>query len=369
MADAKLKLADEIERIHNNRKRPDFNEWEFSRGEIDLIVSALRAPAAPIEIAGQRIRGADYPRNISELEPDGTRRESNAVDSEGSGRGEVRGRDQVFASGTERSERAVRAEEQERDEVKPNAAPTEPGATPQASVVDVPTPATSEPGEAGLAPGRDPAVPESPTPSDLVKRLLEDIETCANVLDFMGGDDNESCAAELRQRGKEAADRIEQLEGERDKATIMLQNACDRDWKDETFWQTVNIAANAIYWRGQRAEKAERELAESEGVEGRCAIGHNKKFTYELGGETGCVACEREKAERERNEWKDRAKSSEHNFGVIHDELAESQKDAERYRWLCDGNGYFMEEEGLCGYGNDKADADAAIDAATKKEG
>ena len=40
------------------------------------------------------------------------------------------------------------------------------------------------------------------------------------------------------------------------------------------------------------------------------------------------------------------------------------QKDAARYRWLCDGNGYFMEEEMLCGHGNDKPMADVAIDYA-----
>ena len=39
-------------------------------------------------------------------------------------------------------------------------ASTESGKTPQASVVDAPTLATSEPSEAGLAPGHEPAVPE-----------------------------------------------------------------------------------------------------------------------------------------------------------------------------------------------------------------
>ena len=38
--------------------------------------------------------------------------------------------------------------------------------------------------------------------------------------------------------------------------------------------------------------------------------------------------------------------------------------DAQRYEWLCDGNGYFMEEEMICGHGNEKARADAAIDSA-----
>lgn len=49
---------------------------------------------------------------------------------------------------------------------------------------------------------------------------------------------------------------------------------------------------------------------------------------------------------------------------VLLDALQAAQKDAERYRWLCDGNGYFLEEEMLCGYENEKQEADDAIDAA-----
>lgn len=45
---------------------------------------------------------------------------------------------------------------------------------------------------------------------------------------------------------------------------------------------------------------------------------------------------------------------------------SDDTKDAARYRWLCDGHGYFMEEEMLCGHGNDKAAADAAIDGAMR---
>ena len=45
-------------------------------------------------------------------------------------------------------------------------------------------------------------------------------------------------------------------------------------------------------------------------------------------------------------------------------ERAELKMDAERYRWLCNGNGYFMEENMLCHLSNDKSEADAAIDAA-----
>ncbi|CPF47814.1 hypothetical protein [Burkholderia pseudomallei] len=41
----------------------------------------------------------------------------------------------------------------------------------------------------------------------------------------------------------------------------------------------------------------------------------------------------------------------------------DDRRDAERYRWLCDGNGYFLEEQALCGHWNQKEEADAAIDA------
>ena len=52
-----------------------------------------------------------------------------------------------------------------------------------------------------------------------------------------------------------------------------------------------------------------------------------------------------------------------HEIRGLKDRLALSEPDAERYRWLCDGNGYFMEENGLCGHGPEKEKADAAIDA------
>lgn len=44
------------------------------------------------------------------------------------------------------------------------------------------------------------------------------------------------------------------------------------------------------------------------------------------------------------------------------------RKDAGRYHWLCNGNGYFMEENGLCGHTPDKAKADAEIDEAMAQE-
>lgn len=54
---------------------------------------------------------------------------------------------------------------------------------------------------------------------------------------------------------------------------------------------------------------------------------------------------------------------------AMRSEAEATRKDADRYRWLCNGNGYFMEEEGLCGFDNQKEKADAAIDAAMKDQG
>jgi hypothetical protein len=41
---------------------------------------------------------------------------------------------------------------------------------------------------------------------------------------------------------------------DRDEIKRILQRACDRDWKDETLYQTAIIAANAIYWRDREIE-------------------------------------------------------------------------------------------------------------------
>lgn len=48
--------------------------------------------------------------------------------------------------------------------------------------------------------------------------------------------------------------------------------------------------------------------------------------------------------------------------------IAELEKDAERYRWLCDGNGYFMEENYLSGVYHTKQEIDVVIDEAMKGE-
>ncbi len=53
---------------------------------------------------------------------------------------------------------------------------------------------------------------------------------------------------------------------------------------------------------------------------------------------------------------------------VVVQDYPELRKDAERYRWLCDGHGYFMEEAGLCGHSNEKQRADQEIDEAMAKE-
>ena len=53
--------------------------------------------------------------------------------------------------------------------------------------------------------------------------------------------------------------------------------------------------------------------------------------------------------------------------GMTPQQATEVRKDAARMRWLLDGNGYFMEEEMLCGHGSpseeEKNAARAAIDA------
>lgn len=50
--------------------------------------------------------------------------------------------------------------------------------------------------------------------------------------------------------------------------------------------------------------------------------------------------------------------------------LKELEADAARFRWLLNGNGYFMEEEGICGHGpydeQEQNEARAKIDEAMK---
>ncbi len=64
---------------------------------------------------------------------------------------------------------------------------------------------------------------------------------------------------------------------------------------DEIYFEQIVIAINDH-------SRLLAELAEYEGIEGRCPKGHNKKFTYELEGQTGCVVCENDSltAENER---------------------------------------------------------------------
>jgi hypothetical protein len=64
-----------------------------------------------------------------------------------------------------------------------------------------------------------------------------------------------------------------------------------------------------------RAALAEVDEAQL-GVEGRCPVGHNKRFTFELLGRIGCVACERDAAER-------RAQEKEEELIILREKLAE----------------------------------------------
>ena len=40
----------------------------------------------------------------------------------------------------------------------------------------------------------------------------------------------------------------------------ILQDACDRDWEDESLYATASIAANGLYWRGKEIERLKAEL-------------------------------------------------------------------------------------------------------------
>jgi len=71
----------------------------------------------------------------------------------------------------------------------------------------------------------------------------------------------------------------------------------------------------------------------------------------------------------EMTEWLDASREAIlTHFNAVCD--AEEAKDAERFRWLLSGNGYFIEHERLCGHGpGDEAEAREAIDLAMEEEG
>lgn len=62
----------------------------------------------------------------------------------------------------------------------------------------------------------------------------------------------------------------------------------------------VALYKSALSIAGKRMEELQEELkqeiAENDGVEGRCKVGHHKKFSYMLNEKAGCVACERDQA-------------------------------------------------------------------------
>ena len=72
-------------------------------------------------------------------------------------------------------------------------------------------------------------------------------------------------------------------------------NGWERAYSDE-FTTSTKLRADVESERTARLD-AEGALAEYEGIEGRCAVGHNKRLTYLLEGRVGCVACERDAAE------------------------------------------------------------------------
>jgi hypothetical protein len=122
----------------------------------------------------------------------------------------------------------------------------------------------SGPGSAGGAPGllRDaPAIPgrEAEVASSLLteaenwitqvtktaygdRGLRLQIEAGATVLDRL--------AEALRQ----SLAREQQMQQDLDEMLVVLKAACDRAWSNETPVQVANVAANAIYWRGQEVD-------------------------------------------------------------------------------------------------------------------
>ena len=64
----------------------------------------------------------------------------------------------------------------------------------------------------------------------------------------------------LAQHGMVSVPSAEQLE----EIKQILQDACDRDWEDESLFATASIAANGLYWRGKEIERLRAMLAASE---------------------------------------------------------------------------------------------------------
>lgn len=97
------------------------------------------------------------------------------------------------------------------------------------------------------------------------------------------------------------------MHGSEQAANADLQQECERLRGELAHWKDCHGAtADALVVAEQRAEAAEQrveylERRELMGEEGRCAVGHSKKFRYdglpEQGMEPGCVACERDEAQ------------------------------------------------------------------------
>jgi hypothetical protein len=66
---------------------------------------------------------------------------------------------------------------------------------------------------------------------------------------------NEKEIFDKQEKGPEPTDREE--------VKRILQQACDRDWEDETLYQTAVIASNAIYWRDREIENLRKDLAKA----------------------------------------------------------------------------------------------------------
>ena len=54
----------------------------------------------------------------------------------------------------------------------------------------------------------------------------------------------------------------------------------------------LDTSRQATLWEITLHKDTKTQLEEADGVDGRCSVGHHKKFTYRLDGKNGCVVCE-----------------------------------------------------------------------------
>lgn len=99
---------------------------------------------------------------------------------------------------------------------------------------------------------------------------------------------------------------------------------------------------------------------------GKVCQKHPDQNGLRYAGNRCCVECSKEQS---RDHYAGLALTPSQKIATLLAEIAQLKTesealrmDAERYRFIVDGHGYFLEEQGICGHSNEKAAADAAID-------